>query len=185
MDSNHISGYTDYQHNVVNLIYDRDFDQLLDMDYADYLSDTVRKYPHKFNFDPTEKTLKSILFSNTNTFFVVYTLSNIIEWMIDKGFWVLNFEFLPKTRQEWQSDLNGGSLPEDLNINNGVTYSIVKTCEYLKTLKTELKTNEAVHEFLVKKYRHKLEKNHQLIQKMIDKPDEALSNRFKKSLGII
>jgi hypothetical protein len=56
--------------------------------------------------------------------------------------------------------------------------SVVDASNYLKSLKEEYKTNEDVHQYLMEKYGHKLEKNVELFKEILNsysKKDEVIN----------
>lgn len=111
---------------------------------ANILFDTATDGPSKNNtFILNEKILKGIIFQKANIFFIYLGTIEAMNWAIQKGFWFLNQEFYDSSK----------ATPGD------VIKSAIKTIEFLKNLKEELKTNDAVYKFLLDKYKHKLEQS--------------------------
>ena len=141
----HITSYTDYMINSCNLMcesMDPSIGQQFEREYI------------------TEKTLKAILFSEENIFFILYCTDYNMKVLTDLGFWFLNTEFY----------------------TDQVNRSVFKSFKYLKQLKNELKDDQKVYEFLLKTYGDKLENNVRLYKKMYshyDKSEEILA-RIKK-----
>lgn len=124
---NHISSYTDYIQSVCNLIFEtKHFDE------------------DKVFF--SEKTLKSLLFSNQNIFFIWAGSHTLFKELIKKGFWFLNCEFYD------------GDIKE----------SLIKSATYLKDLKLEFGDGDKVYEELLKKYKSNLQNNVKLTMDIIE-----------------
>lgn len=134
---NHISGYSDYATSVCNLIFESN----------DSLSTHVTDNRMLIN----EKTLKGLLFSKENIFFMWYGNEYFLPYLMNYGFWFLNFEFYD---------------PND-TIETPIYNSVIKTTNYLKELKDKLHTTDNVHKFLLKEFGHKLNNNGMLIDKLI------------------
>lgn len=126
---NHISSYVDYLKSVCNIIVETE------------VNDTFVSYYHC-----TEKTLKAILFSKLNIFFIYYGHYNLIKELIKDGFWFLNFEFL---------DVN--------NITKEtVDESVIKSIDYLNKLQNEYLDYNEVHMYLKSKFGNKLQNNYEI-----------------------
>ena len=108
----------------------------------------------------TEKTLKVFLFSEENIFFIWYGPVVLYKYLMDMGFWFLNSEFYDESiRIPRNYKLPGFSHMEQ---------SVVDASKYLKSLKEEYKTNEDVHQHLMEKYGHRLEKNVELFKQILN-----------------
>lgn len=139
---NHISGYSDYSTSVCNLIYET--------------CDSLGSYNNGHRMIINEKTLKGLLFSKQNLFFMWYGNECFLPYLKEYGFWFLNFEFY---------DENDVQLVPDKR--TAIYNSILKTSSYLVELKKELGTNQLVYEFLLSKYSDKLQYNTYLIDKLM------------------
>lgn len=126
---NHLAGYNDYKITACNFIYET--------------YDSLHTWSSN-NIVLSEKTLKAILFGEEDIFFIWYGADSFYSHLRKYGFWFLNTEFYPE-------------IEEGNNTRIGI--SVLRAVEYLKDLKKELKTNNAVHEHLLEKYKHNLESN--------------------------
>lgn len=142
----HISSYTDYNSAVANIVFE-----------------TGAVVTERFLF--SEKTVKSIAFQSADIFFIYMGISKGIEWLHEKGFWFLNSEFYDTEGDDFDYD-NLGRLTI-FKSEFPLMRSVQRSVNYLKTLKEELKTNNAVHAFLVEKYRDKLDANEQAFKKLL------------------
>jgi len=93
----------------------------------------------------TEKTLKSIAFGEEEIFFIWYGPQDIYEYLTKLGFWFYNTEFY----------------------NGDMKSSVYDAVKELKRLKENLKTNDAVYEYLKENYCHKLNNNVKIFKKML------------------
>jgi hypothetical protein len=134
----HISSYTDYSTSVANIIFET--------------FDSHGTYSYDSRLLISEKTLKALLFSKENIFFIWYGHDTFIPHLKDHGFWFLNFEFY---------DAKNNS--ED----TAVFDSLIKTTEYLRQLKNQLGGNETVYKYLLEKYGKHLERNSMLFDQLI------------------
>jgi len=152
--NNHISSYTDYMTSVCNLLFET-------LDEDSNIEDENNKMYKRFYI--TEKTLKAILFSEANIFFIWYGPKSLLSHLIDLGFWFFNLEFY--------SD----------NIEQSVYHSI----NHLKELKETHLTNEELHKYLVNTYGHKLQKNVELFKNILNSYDkkDSLLNLIKNGNG--
>lgn len=144
--NNHISSYTDYMTTVCNLLFET-------LDENSNQEDETNKMDKRLYI--TEKTLKAILFSEANIFFIWYGPKKLLNHLIDLGFWFLNLEFY----------------------TNDVEQSVYDSVEFLKTLKEKYSSNKEMHEHLVNTYGHHLEKNVKLFKDILnnyDKKDSLL-----------
>jgi hypothetical protein len=141
----HIASYTDYNSTVANILFE------------------TAQFVHP-NFVFSEKTVKSLIFQEADIFFIYVGVSKGIEWLHEKGFWFLNSEFYDKDDTDFDKDLKRVTF---FNSELPLIRSAEKTIEYLKTLKQELKTDSAVHAFLVEKYRDRLNSNRETFKKML------------------
>lgn len=146
----YISTYTDYSTSVCNIMFET------------LGSTTQTQDPNHFMYNReyiTEKTLQSLLYSKENIFFIWYGPKKILKILKDMGFWFLNLEFY---------DENDDSIIKDEIYLCSVYNSIVKSIEYIKKLKTELKDNNFVFEHLIDKYGHHLANNSVLLDNVLN-----------------
>lgn len=165
--NNHITSYIDFTTSVCNLVFET-LNAEAHFEYDAVGNDTyARQYI-------TEKTLKALVFSEENIFFIWYGPVLLYKYLVNAGFWFLNCEFYDESiRIPRNYKLPGYSYMEQ---------SVVDTSNYLKSLKEEYKTNEAVHKYLMDKHGHKLQKNVELFKEILNsysKKDEAI-NLIKK-----
>jgi hypothetical protein len=126
---NHITSYLDYLKSVCNIIVESEDSESIN-----------------YQYHCTEKTLKAILFSKLNIFFIYYANHNLIKELISDGYWFLNFEFI---------DIN--------NINeDSVNLSIEKTIQYLNQLKAQFNNYDLLHQHLIDKFGNKLQNNYKI-----------------------
>lgn len=165
--NNHISSYIDFTTSVCNIM----FETMPAQGNFDKDAENTSRYGRQ---NITEKTLKAILFSEENIFFIWYGPTKLYKHLMDMGFWFLNSEFYNESiRVPRNYQLPGFSYMEQ---------SVVDASKYLKSLKEEYKTNENVHKYLMDKYGHRLEKNVKLFKEILNsysKKDEVL-NLIKK-----
>lgn len=141
--NNHISSYTDYTTSVCNIVFETLYGHAnVDSDESD------RMYGRQYI---TEKTLKSICFSEENIFFIWYGPNILFKHLNDMGFWFLNSEYYQRDAEVPQIDSIGMTTP--------IEHSVIDTAYYLQNLKNKLKTNEKVYEYLIEKYGHRLKQN--------------------------
>lgn len=139
----HMAGYSDFNSSVCSIIFET--------------YNSMGQHVHENRIMLTEKTVKSLLFSKENLFFMWYGYEMFIPYLKEKGFWFLNFEFYD---------------PDDRsNGETAIFNSIIKTANYLKDLKNQLGTNESVYKYLLNSYGHKLENNSQLIDSLLNNCD--------------
>lgn len=100
----------------------------------------------------TEKTLKAILFSKAKIFSLLFCSPLQYKYLIRNGFWLLNFEFMEDEEVTEKTIMN----------------SIVKACEYVNNLYNESESLEEVYRQLLASYGDKLEKNSELITKLLN-----------------
>lgn len=137
---NHITSYTDYTTSVCNILFE---------------SETPVE-EGKINF--TEKTLKGLLFSAENIFFIWVGYSELYYKLKKSGFWFLNFEFMHEDTPDF--------------INKSVT----RTVYFLTKLKLNdglTLSNNEVHEKLLNMYGHRLESNYKLLKKFLNECPES------------
>lgn len=155
---NHISSYLDYLKSVCNIMVESEE------------TESTNLYYHC-----TEKTLKAILFSKLNIFFIYYANHNLIKELVNDGYWFLNFEFLDITNITEKS----------------VDDSIEKTIEYLKNLEHEFKDYNLIYAHLVNKFGKKLKNNYEIFMNMknsthlTDKILDFVIYKFNKGKNII
>ena len=134
--NNHITSYTDYSTSVCNLIFET--------------QDSTTEYNNRIHI--TEKTLKGIIFSEENLFFIWYGPEVLRDYLTRTGFWFLNFEF-------YSGDIRFGNSP--------MQSSVIESITFLKNLKNSLGSNEAVYGYLMGKYGKKLEKNVEIFYNLL------------------
>lgn len=137
----HISSYTDYATSVCNLIYETN----------GVTEDGVPQREHM-----TEKTMKALLFSKINMFTIWLGSVKQYKYLVDNGFWMLNFEF----------------IDEEVDLLK----SVELTARYLAQLHNELGSNKAVYKFLVEKYGDKLIQNTTNLQALLEHCPEEITN---------
>lgn len=133
-----MTSYTDFTTSVCNLIFESAGPDVVDLN----IEPTKRLYL-------SEKTLKGLLFSKENIFSMWCGNEYFIPVLQDYGFWFLNFEFYNHTEPK------------------AVVSSLIKTTEYLKQLKNQLKTNESVHKYLLDTFGSKLENNGKMLDQFL------------------
>ena len=165
--NNHITSYIDFTTSVCNIVFET-------LNASAHFEDDAIDTDNYGRQYITEKTLKVFLFSEENIFFIWYGPVKLYKYLMDMGFWFLNSEFYDESiRIPRNYQLPGFSYMEQ---------SVVDTSKYLKSLKEEYKTNENVHQHLMEKYGHRLEKNVQLFKEILNsysKKDEVI-NLIKK-----
>ena len=88
----------------------------------------------------TEKTLKSLLFSNC-TYPILYKNLEDLRWLKDNGYWLLNFEFI-----DWDKSY------DEYHSQTAVEDSIIKTLQYVNSIEgSEDKFNELDKRFYTKR----------------------------------
>jgi hypothetical protein len=147
--NNHISSYTDYMTSVVNIVF-----ETLHDDSNEFMENDNRMYRR---FYITEKTLKSIIYTQANTFFIWYGSNTMFRWLREMGFWFLNLEFY----------------------TNDLENSVIKTAEYLKELNEKYSGDkQKIYDELKSLYGHHNENNVNIFKKMLneyDRKDELLN----------
>ncbi len=140
----HMSGYTDYNTSACNIIFET--------------IDSLGTHHNSIGrFMLTEKTLKSLLFSKEEIFFMWYGHEMFLPYLQEQGFWFLNFEFYD---------------PDDTENGETAIYnSLIKTAKYLKDLKNQMGTNESVYKYLLNNYRDKLENNSKSMDRLLNNCD--------------
>ena len=155
--SNHITSYTDFTTSVCNVV----FETLSANAHVEKYDFGFTRYERQYI---TEKTLKAICFSEENIFFIWYGPTKLYKHLINVGFWFLNSEFYNESIEISYTD-------------NRLSYShmeqsVIDTALYLKNLKEQYKTNKEVHQHLMEKYGHKLEKNVELFKEILNSYDK-------------
>lgn len=140
----HMSTYTDYNTSVCNIIFET-------------IDSLGTNHNGSGRFMLTEKTLKSLLFSKGEIFFMWYGHEMFLPYLQEQDFWFLNFEFYDP------NDKQNGETP--------IFNSLIKTTKYLKDLKKQLGTNENVYKYLLNNYRDKLENNSKSIDRLLNNCD--------------
>jgi hypothetical protein len=153
----HISSYMDFTTSVCNVV----FETLYATANIEGTATGNKMYGRQYI---TEKTLKAICFSEENIFFIWYGPTKLYKHLMNIGFWFLNSEFYDESLEIPFQD----GLPSYSHIEQ----SLIDTSLYLKKLKEEYKTNEEVHNYLSKKYGHKLQKNVELFKNMLNSYDK-------------
>jgi hypothetical protein len=166
--NNHITSYLDFTTSVCNLIFET------------LNSDSNQKEPESRMHGRqyiTEKTLKSIAFSEENIFFIWYGPTKLYKHLMEIGFWFLNSEFYDESIE----------LPydDDFKSYSHMEQSVIDASIYLKSLKEEYKTNTEVHKHLMKTYGHKLQKNVKLLKEILSSysKKENVLNLIKNGNG--
>jgi hypothetical protein len=78
---------------------------------------------------------------------------------MEMGFWFLNSEFYNESIEIPHNN--------ELLCYSHMEESVIDTSIYLKSLKEEYKTNKEVHNYLIKHYGHKLQKNVELLKEIL------------------
>ena len=151
--NNHISSYVDFTTSVCNIVFETlHANSGFEKDDID-----TSRYGRQYI---TEKTLKAITFSEENIFFIWYGPSILYKHLMELGFWFLNSEFYNESIELTYDD--------DFKSYSHMEQSVIDATLYLKDLKEEYKTNKEVHNYLVKTYGHKLEKNVELFKNILN-----------------
>ena len=148
--NNHITSYIDFTTSVCNVI----FETL----HSDSNQEEPENRMHGRQYI-TEKTLKAIMFSEENIFFIWYGPTKLYKHLMEMGFWFLNSEFYNESIEIPHNN--------ELLCYSHMEQSVVDTSIYLKSLKEEYKTNTEVHKHLMKTYGHKLQKNVKLLKEIL------------------
>jgi hypothetical protein len=166
--NNHITSYVDFTTSVCNVM----FETL----HSDSNQEDSENKMHGRQYI-TEKTLKAIVFSEENIFFIWYGPTKLFKHLMELGFWFLNSEFYDETKNVPYNDL----LPSYSNMEQ----SVIDTSIFLKTLKDKLNDNNLVHSYLMVKYGEKLKNNTKLFKKLLDSYDkkEDVLNLIKNGKG--
>jgi hypothetical protein len=151
--NNHITSYIDFTTSVCNVVF-----ETLNAN-AHFEDDAIgtERYGRQYI---TEKTLKTLLFSEENIFFIWYGPTKLYKHLMEIGFWFLNSEFYNESIEL--------SYDNNLSTYSYMEQSVIDTTLYLKDLKEEYKTNKEVHNYLVKTYGHKLQKNVELFKNILN-----------------
>lgn len=154
---NHIIYYYDYIKSVCNIVFESEVPYIFEnKDYP------PNQQPGAYHI--SEKTVKAILFSNFEIFFIYYAMPDLVIRLYDDGFWFLNFEFI---------DFNVLKKETFLNQVKILQKSITDSVEYLKYLNNEAKDLSTIHEDLLKKFGKKLKNNYILFTEILN--DKELS----------
>jgi len=148
--NNHITSYLDFTTSVCNLI----FETL----HSDSNQEEPENRMHGRQYI-TEKTLKALAFSEENIFFIWYGPTKLYKHLMEMGFWFLNSEFY---NESIKIDYN-----DELPSYSHIEQSLIDATLYLQKLKEEYKTNKEVHNYLMKHYDHKLQKNVELLKEIL------------------
>lgn len=134
--TNHINSYIDYKTSTCNLVF-----ETLQKDANNEVGNKM--YGRRYI---TEKTLKTILFSEENIFFIWYGPEDIYKYLTNIGIWFLNSEYYVDC----------------------IENSVYKTIDELKKMKEELADNNLVYESLLEKYGSKLENNVHIFNSLLE-----------------
>lgn len=135
----HSSTYIDYKTSVCNLLFE-----------------SFSPYHEHISWGRallSEKTMKAILFSGEDIFFIWSGTHFYYETLTDYGFWFLNSEFYGKNKVTEEA-------------GNPLVQSIYDAVNYLKELKEVYGTNDKVHAILMEQYGHKLKNNIRLFKQL-------------------
>jgi hypothetical protein len=171
--NNHITSYVDFTTSVCNII----FETLHSNGNLEQLG--TKMYGRQY---VTEKTLKSICFSEEEIFFIWYGPTKLFKHLTDMGFWFLNCEFY----NEETEIPNVVSYGDDSLLSySAIEQSVIDTSIFLKTLKDKLNDNNLVHSYLMGKYGEKLKNNTKLFKKLLNSYDkkEDVLNLIKNGKG--
>ena len=149
---NHIIYYYDYIKSVCNIIFESDI-PFIDENRTDNHVDVPEQTYHI-----TEKTVKAVLFSNFEIFFIYVATPDLLIKLYNDGFWFLNFEFIDFKLLQNETNLNQMILVEK---------SVTDSVNYLKELNANYTTLSDTHEYLVEKYGHKLKNNYKLFNEIL------------------
>ena len=136
----HMAGYTDYATCVANVVFE------------------TQSGDHHFDM-LTEKTVKSIIFQAANIFFIWVGTYRGMKWLHEKGFWFLNSEFFDPNDFVNEPYFSPDYAGVDKDLATPVYKSAYKAVKYLKELKDQLETDDAVYQHLVEKYKDKIDSN--------------------------
>ena len=136
----HMAGYTDYATCVANVVFE------------------TQSGDHHFDMF-TEKTVKSIIFQAANIFFIWVGTYRGMKWLHEKGFWFLNSEFFDPEDFVNEPYFNPDYAGVDKDLAIPVFKSAYKAVNYLKELKDRLGTDDAVYQYMLETYGHKIESN--------------------------
>jgi hypothetical protein len=156
--NNHITSYLDFTTSVCNVMFET-LGSPGNMNGLERGKMYARQYI-------TEKTLKSIAFSEENIFFIWYGPTKLYKYLIEFGFWFLNYEFYDESIELSYGHDELSILYPNISYSH-MEQSVVDTSIYLKKLKEEYKTNKEVHNYLMKTYGHKLQKNVELLKEIL------------------
>ena len=150
----HITSYLDFTTSVCNLI----FETLNSDSNQEEPKNEIHSKMYGRQYI-TEKTLKAIVFSEENIFFIWYGPTKLYKHLMEMGFWFLNSEFYDESIE----------LPydDDFKSYSHMEQSVIDASIYLKSLKEEYKTNTEVHKHLMKTHGHKLQKNVELLKEIL------------------
>lgn len=136
----HVAGYTDYATCVANIVFE------------------TQSGDHPFDM-LTEKTVKSIIFQAANIFFIWIGTYRGMKWLHEKGFWFLNSEFFDPDDFVNEPYFNPDYAGADKDLAIPVFKSAYKAIKYLNDLKNQLGTDDAVYQFMINKYKDKINSN--------------------------
>jgi hypothetical protein len=156
--NNHITSYIDFTTSVCNIV----FETL----HSNSNEEEPQNRMHGRQYI-TEKTLKSICFSEEEIFFIWYGPTKLFKHLTDMGFWFLNWEFYNE------------------KIAIPLEQSVIDASSFLKTLKDKLNDNSLVHSYLMGKYGEKLKNNTKLFKELLNSYDkkEDVLNLIKNGKG--
>jgi len=168
--NNHITSYIDFTTSVCNVI----FETLYSTGNVDEPGSDNKMYCRQYI---TEKTLKAIIFSEENIFFIWYGPIKLYKHLMDMGFWFLNSEF-------YDESIELSVLYPNTSYSH-MEESVIDASIYLKSLKEKYKTNTEVHKHLMKTFGHKLQKNVELFKEILNSysKKENILNLIKNGNG--
>jgi len=152
----HITSYLDFTTSVCNLV----FETL----HSNSNEEEPNNRMHGRQYI-TEKTLKSICFSEENIFFIWYGPTKLFKHLKELGFWFLNSEFFDESKKVQSTN----EMPYWSNMED----SVLESTLYLKKLKDKFKDNKLVHKFLMETYGDKLKNNVELFEEILNSYDKA------------
>lgn len=169
--NNHISGYTDYTTSVCNIIYET----------CDTWPGQGAHVPGRTHI--SEKTLKSIIFSEENIFFIWYGTNEFHKYLTKLGFWFLNSEFYDENLEPYEVEYNYPITNQTIKLSiTPIEHSVISALNYLKGLKESLGSNSNVYRELLKVYGSKLTNNVNIFKQLLAEctHTETIINLLKK-----
>jgi hypothetical protein len=149
--NNHITSYLDFTTSVCNVIFETLHSNSNEEEPENRMDG--RQYI-------TEKTLKSICFSEEEIFFIWYGPTKLFKHLIDMGFWFLNCEFYNEKIEIAHN--------EEAPYHSHLEQSVIDTSIFLKRLKMKLNDNNLVHSYLMEQHGEKLKNNIKLFKDLLN-----------------